>query len=955
MLNQFVQMIFVNLARAARPLNEDVIKSSFARFTSAFPDLSEEEVLSAIHKYLNNPKSIDDAIRTARTKLPQISSVTDEQIERALDQVMADPDYAGLDRNQLKREIESIYSVRVEDYRIIEREERRLPWLNVKKAEINWNFWTRYRSYLQDEKNFAPDTLNKLDRLTDRILDSLFDPTANIEIDKKGLVVGQVQSGKTSNYTGLICKAADAGYKLIIVLAGIHNNLRSQTQLRLDEGFLGFDTQHTRAFNRNNIWIGVGRINRDIVGHSLTSSLDNGDFTQGAANALGLNFNTNEPIIAVIKKNPHILRRLFQWLSAQAAQEENGERKIRNKSLLLIDDEADNASINISNDPERRSTINNWITRIISLFGKSGYVGYTATPFANIFIPLEEDNLFPRDFIVNIPPPSNYIGPERVFGFQMVEDDETSDTVLPIVNRIEDYFSFVPNRHKKEDDLPSSIPESLKRAIRCFILTCAIRRLRGQTNVHNSMLVHVSRFQRWQDHITELVQNHFDFYRMGIDQNDTDILEEFRLTFEEDSVGYKSYKTVSSQILNTPLRDIDPNIQVHNWEDILPHLNEAASRIEVRAIHGGSREALDYYDHRNGLSVIAIGGNKLSRGLTLEGLSVSYYLRASRMYDTLMQMGRWFGYRPGYVDLCRLFTSRELNEWFCHITHASEELREEFDYMSDVAGSTPEQYALKVRTFPGTLLVSSLTKLRQAVYFNLSYSGKLVQTTVLYPGQNEVEQNFKSLKNFVNQLGTPVISDGAILFDNVNPVLVLDHFISQFKFHPHLRTINVALLKKYITDSNRNNELTKWTVAIFSSQDSSAEKIQLIIGESSFEIGLTKRKAEGTTNPLKDNLYMINNSNITSKRHEAIDLEGIPDSYSRREIRDTRDPQNGLLMIYLLDPNYIEVDHNIPIVAFAFSFPNSPTNVTVQYATHNQLLEYLDWEETEEDSFYEED
>jgi diguanylate cyclase (GGDEF)-like protein len=525
---------------------------------------------------------IEQAIRIIRVLLGNTTSVTREQIEESVNQVLQMPNFSTLEKKQLIREIESIYSVRIEDYRIIEREDRKIPWLNAKKVSISWDFWNRYRTYLQDEKNFAPDTLNKLDRLTERILDSLFDPTAKIEIDKKGLVVGQVQSGKTSNYIGLICKAADAGFKLIIVLAGIHNNLRSQTQLRIDEGFLGFDTQYTRAFNQNNIWIGVGKINRNVIAHSLTSSVNNGDFTQGAANALGLNFNTNEPIIAVVKKNPHVLRKLYRWLSAQAVQEENGHRKVRNKSLLLIDDEADNASINISNDPEQRSTINNWITSIIALFGKSGYVGYTATPFANIFIPLEEDNLFPRDFIINIPPPSNYIGPERVFGFRMIEENEESDSVIPIVNRIDDYSDFVPDKHKLNDQLPSSIPESLKTAIRCFILTCAIRRVRGQINVHNSMLIHVSRFQRWQDHITELVQNWFDYYRMGINQNDSDIFEEFRRTFEEDTDSYRSYVTISNKILNSPLKNIDPNVQVHSWKEVLPYLNEAASIVEAK-------------------------------------------------------------------------------------------------------------------------------------------------------------------------------------------------------------------------------------------------------------------------------------------------------------------------------------------------------------------------------------
>ncbi len=896
---------------------------------------------------------IEQAIRIIRVMLGNITSVTREQIEERVNQVLQMSDFSGLERDHLIREIESIYSVRVEDYRIIEREERRLPWLNAKRAEINWDFWLRYRPYLQDVKNFAPDTLNKLDRLTDRIIDSLFDPTANIEIDKKGLMVGQVQSGKTSNYTGLICKAADAGFKLIIVLTGIHNNLRSQTQLRLDEGFLGFDTQHTRAFNQNNIRIGVGRINRSSVAHSLTSSLDNGDFTQGAANSSGFNFDTNEPIIAVVKKNHHVLRRLYQWLMAQAVQEKDGRRKIRNKSLLLIDDEADNASINISNDPERRSSINNWITQIIGLFGKSGYVGYTATPFANIFIPIEEDNLFPRDFIINIPAPSNYIGPERVFGFRFTEDSAEHPTILPIVNRIDDYIHFVPDRHRRHDQLPSTIPDSLRKAIRCFILTCAIRRLRGQVNVHNSMLVHVSRYNLWQDRITELVQNQFDYYRMGINQNDTDILDEFRATFEDDSEGYRSYVTVSNQVLNSPLREVDNNIQVHSWEEVLPYLNEAASRIEVRAIHGGSREALDYYDHREGLSVIAVGGNKLSRGLTLEGLSVSYYLRASRMYDTLMQMGRWFGYRPGYVDLCRLFTSRELNEWFCQITHASEELREEFDYMSEIAGSTPEQYALKVRTFPGTLLVSSLTKLRQAVYFDLSYSGRLVQTTVLYPGENEVRHNFDVFQTFINGLTAPVIPND-IRFNNVRPNSIIDAFISQFRFHPDLRTINVSLLRKYITDCNRNNELINWTVVIFSSQDNDANPFLLRIRDMTTTIGLTKRSAEEETNPIDDNLYMINNSQVISPPHEFVDIETLPERPTGRRIRDIRNPENGLLMIYLLDPVHINANHDIPIVSFAFSFPNSPTNVRVRYAAHNQLIEYLDWEETEDDEFNDE-
>lgn len=897
---------------------------------------------------------IQNAIRTIRTLLPLSGSITRKQVEHAVDSSLKIPDYSNLDKELLIREIEELYRIRQDDYRIIEREERRRPWLNEKRSAINFKngFWGRYRDYLGNEKNFAPDPIDKLDRLTDKILDSLFDPSENVQIDKKGLVVGQVQSGKTSNYTGLICKAADAGFKLIIVLTGLHNNLRSQTQLRLDQGFLGFDTQHARAFNQNNIHIGVGqRLGQPLVAHSLTSSLAKGDFTKGAANALGLNFNTNEPIIAVVKKNPYVLRRIYQWLAAQATESNDIGRIIRNKSLLLIDDEADNASINISNDSERRSSINGWITQILSLFGKNGYVGYTATPFANIFIPLDDANLFPRDFIINMKAPDNYIGPEKIFGFNLVEDDQKSDTVLPIINRVDDYDSFVPNRHKKDERLPSGLPDSLKRAIRCFIVTCAIRRLRGQTSVHNSMLIHVSRFQRWQDHITELIENQFNYYRRGIDQNDTSIIREFKNTFDTDELGYKSYVTVSKQILNSELSTFDSQIQTHQWKDVLIHLNDAVSRIQVKAIHGGSGEALEYYEHKNGLSVIAVGGNKLSRGLTLEGLSVSYYLRASRMYDTLMQMGRWFGYRHGYVDLCRLFTSRELNEWFCHITHASEELREEFDYMSKVAGSTPEQYALKVRTLPGILLVSAINKMRQAINFDLSYSEKLVQTNILYCKQEEVEYNFKVINSFLNKIeSSPITDNEKIVFKNVFPNLIIDELISQYKFHPNLKTMNQALIKQYIRNCNLNGELIEWTVALFKIQSKDANQFKLTIDNKIDEsIGMTKRSPEEATSSMEDNTYIPKKFNILSPPHQYIDVSPLPEKPTGKKIRDIRDPRTALLMIYPLDPEVVGGNYATPIFGFALSFPKSPSDVRVNYAAHQQLVKYLDWEEDNED------
>jgi hypothetical protein len=894
------------------------------------------------------------AIRTIRTLLPASGSVTLEQIESAVNTALSIPQYSHLEREALIREVQSIYNIRLDDFRVIEA--RRVPWINEKKGSTNWNFWNRYRDYLEIEKNFSDTVINHLDRLTDRTLDGLFDPAVPGIISKKGLVVGQVQSGKTSNYTGLICKAADAGYKMIIVLAGVHNNLRSQTQLRLDEGFLGFDTQHERAFRENNMWIGVGRIDQNPIAHSLTSSLS--DFNIGAANAIGINFNIPQPIIAVVKKNGRILDRLLQWLSAQAVVVVDGRRVIRNKSLLLIDDEADNASINTRPDNDGTTRINALIRDILRMFDKSGYVGYTATPFANIFIPIEEDELFPRDFIINLPVPSNYVGPDKIFGFQLVEDDEASDNVLPIVHRIDDYHNFSPERGGNRDNTPlqTEVPNSLKRAIKCFIITCAVRRLRGQVNVHNSMLVHTSRLVALQAQVKTLVENVFDFYRRGIEMSIPSIIEEMRETFETDEENYRSYTTTSELILNSRLNNIDPHVQVHEWVEVLEHLKEASSRIQVKEINGGSADALNYFDHKNGLSVIAIGGNKLSRGLTLEGLSISYYLRASQMYDTLMQMGRWFGYRPGYVDLCRLFTSRELNEWFCHIALASEELRSEFDYMADVVGSTPEQFALRVRTHPGVLQISASNKIRRAEEVRITWSGRLIESYELNKNPAIIRKNLDNTISFVNSLGTGFVrGTNHHLWNNIS-IDNVKQFLSGFEIYDNLKSAAPLNLIKFIDFKYRSIELQSWNVGLITKQQGTSFQVNEDVS-----VNLIERTQDHKST---DDLYFIRKSRIISPDDEFIDLNeaervqakeastrlwrakkgvtvGEPKRLNGEWVRNKiRKPNKVLLLLYFLNPTGAGLPENSnPIVGFAISFPGTDRDDAVTYAVHSQLLQ----------------
>ena len=319
------------------------------------------------------------AITTFRTLLPgDMITLTPETLEQTLNILLSIPHYKELDRDGLSREIQSLYNIRSEPFAVLE--DRNVPWLPDRKADITWSFWNRYRTYLES-KDFAPEPLLQLDRLTDAILDRLFDPSIEGMIAKKrGLVVGQVQSGKTSNYTGLICKAADAGYKLIVVLAGLHNNLRSQTQLRLDEGFLGRDTITERIYRENGKPFGAGfiKVAKKLVAHSLTSSKETGDFRIATA-AQGTSFDTDEPILLVVKKNVSVLARLHEWLEVNAAPDpETGLPIIDSKSLLLIDDEADHASPNTSGDIDNATRTNRQIRGLLRLFRMGSFHGLNA-------------------------------------------------------------------------------------------------------------------------------------------------------------------------------------------------------------------------------------------------------------------------------------------------------------------------------------------------------------------------------------------------------------------------------------------------------------------------------------------------------------------------------------------------------------------------------------------------
>jgi len=296
-----------------------------------------------------------------------------------------------------------------------------------------------------------------------------------------------------------------------------------------------------------------------------------------------------------------------------------------------------------------------------------------------------------------------------------------------------------------------------------------------------------------------------------------------------------------------------------------PLLRPTVQKIVVKSINGSSSDVLDYQLNENGISVIAIGGDKLSRGLTLEGLSVSYFLRASKMYDTLMQMGRWFGYRPRYVDLCRLFTSPELNEWFRHITIANEELREEFDYMAE-SGQTPEEYALKVRQHDGVLQITAINKMRNTREIEVSWAGKLRETYQLPMDRGLKHKNLVATQKLIDKLGVPEQKDVNYLWRNVSPNDICE-FFRNFNLAKSLKKLNLELICKYITNLVQHQELTSWSVVLMNKKSSS---VKFPLTEN-LTIGCFNRQR---AQEMDDETYFIRKNHILgSPEDEFIDLD----------------------------------------------------------------------------------
>ncbi|QLG12191.1 Z1 domain-containing protein [Deinococcus sp. D7000] len=796
---------------------------------------------------------------------------------------------------QLNSRLREDYAVWIGQGAVLEDARDHEPWLQARSASIEWRLYRRYEKYLSSQ-GWHPRTLSRLGELSTSILSLLEDPHREGPWDRRGMVVGQVQSGKTASYTALINRALDAGYPLVIVLAGRFNDLRSQTQQRIDEGVLGYDTLTVNPGENAPHRIGVGLVKGfgDRHVNSPTTAAQNGDFS----NSSGGIKPGKDPVVMVVKKQKTVLTRLLKWCKNLAPM-----------PVLIIDDEADDSSVNTRTildengnfDPEYDPTaINGLIRKLLLAFERRCYVGYTATPFANIFIQREGqsskygDDLFPRSFIISLPAPDNYVGPERIFG---MNDDPmlgAGREGLGLARPVTDWATWVPAKHDKEHIPAALLPESLRTAIRCFILATAARRARGQSQKHSSMLIHVTRLKAVQARVAAQVSAEME-----------DLNNRIRYGGHSDPVRQELRELWESEF--APVDD-GPD-----WSAVEAALTNAAAEIVVKTINGDAKDSLQYYHNRKvGLKVIAIGGDRLSRGLTLEGLVTSYYLRNAGAYDTLLQMGRWFGYRPGYLDLCRIFTSPSLIEQYVHVTLASEELRRQLERMAELE-MTPEQFGLRVRTDPNqTMTITAQNKMRSGTPLELSYAATLNEQVTFLTAPEVNQSNRALVERLLTSAGAPERAAplGNAIWRQVAPDLVADLLRGYRMSRANFRMIPTALAQ-YIEARVAGGALTDWTVVLISNTRAGDHTTML----GGLKIGYTQR----THLPLKS-LPLSSNERISIRRllsppDEGLDLsaaqqraciqevqgrQGPVIKFSPMAARKKRGAQRGLLLIYPL-------------------------------------------------------
>lgn len=655
--------------------------------------------------------------------------------------------YSDAEFNTIKEQVRELRAAKIGIAICIDKpdEEHDLEWYSkyIEEEGSYQEYNRRFKKYMAYEKHWSNDMINDMDRNTTELMNRIGDPREIGPWARRGLAIGDVQSGKTVNYTSLCNKAIDTGYKIIIVLAGRTNTLRKQTQKRLEKDFIGCmknDAVQQKGEIVPTITAGVG--NYGNVGSNTVEAFTSNlyDFSKKLADATTISINDRmSPKVFVVKKIKSVLENLADWLR-------NSNRNVPiDVPMLLIDDEADDASVNTREDSSP-TTINACIRTILKLFTRKTYLAITATPFANILInPYVEGSdkidpdLFPEDFIYCLPTPSDYIGSEKLF---------QNETYAELVHRVysEEVKRAFPFKHKKTQII-DVLPNSLKDAVRYYAISNAVRDLKGHVKTHRSMMVNVSRFVDVQNRLKDKLINFWtdqvmlyvkSYSKMGSHALNYEEIKEIKRVFDENKVE----------------RDFGLM-----WEQIQESLYESNINVRIVSVNKKSTDSIDYErwekENDDGMRVIAIGGDCLSRGLTLEGLCVSYFYRNSQAYDTLMQMGRWFGYRLGYEKLIRIWMANDSVDWYAHISAATESLKLEV-YRMNRCKMTPMDFGYVINGHPDSLIPTARAKMKNAKlsvkYAEVNIAGYLIECPRLRDDENKMSTNQQRVSEFVERI-----------------------------------------------------------------------------------------------------------------------------------------------------------------------------------------------------------
>jgi hypothetical protein len=706
--------------------------------------------------------------------------------------------------------------------------------------------WPAIVDLLRKDRWSDDPAIRNLDDSSTRVVSLLNHPKEK-KFSTRGLVVGYVQSGKTTNFTSVMAKAADRGYKLFIVLAGIHNGLRRQTQARLVQQLVEPNPS---------LWSQLTGLEKDFTPQ------------ENPASYFGKNNKTR--VLCVVKKNATVLRKLAVWL-------EKASDYLKDCPALIIDDEADQATV-------ATKSINPLILRIMESLPRSAYVGYTASPFANLLIDPSAKDLYPRDFIVNLPKPAGHFGTEVLFGRYALdgEDPEQVDDGYDMIRSVpeDDVPCVRPETKADIDGFEPIITDTLRTAIEYFWMVTAARRVRGSGNPHSTMLIHTS--------VNTAVHNSFRrplqhlLNRAAESLTDAAFLARLRDVWDQETERVPASDFGESKV---------------PFEELVPELPGVFRSCRVIMDNSSSEDRLDY---ENGPVVaIAVGGNTLSRGLTLEGLAVSYFVRSVSAYDTLLQMGRWFGFRNGYADLPRIWMTDELAEWFRHLATVETEMRRDIDiYMTE--DETPTTFAVRLQTHPA-LRVTAAAKMKDAVTAASSYGGKRVQTHYFHTNSEWLGTNLAAARDLVRASVSTAVrvehrpEDGRYVFRDV-PYDAVTDFLADYKFHEKSPENDADLISDYIRKRVAAGSLRRWNIAVVGNPAGKPFSFDPTV-----TVGLNSRARLATKNPDPD---FADIKTLMSRRDGAVDLTGDVDKLTEQGIKDQRRlqlPNTGLLVLYPID------------------------------------------------------